>query len=75
MSNADLVKNIMHATFRFLPHIIEEVGVEQVRQISVKGYNSPSLPIYNYLSPSEIEAYQKNKEALKQKEIEESKEM
>lgn len=50
MSNADLVKNIMRATFRFLPHILEEVSVEKVRQISIKGYNSPSLPIYNYIS-------------------------
>lgn len=75
MSNADLVKNIMHATFRFLPYIIEEVGVEQVRQISIKGYNSPSLPIYNYLSPAEVDIYQKNKDVLRQKEAEESKEV
>lgn len=67
MSNSDLVKNIMHAAFRFLPYIIEEVGVEQVRQISIKGYNSPSLPIYNYLSPTEIDIYQRNKDLLNEK--------
>lgn len=62
----------MQATFRFLPYILEEVGVDQVRQISIKGFNSPSLPIYNYIAPKEVEIYQKNKGNLK--EVEESKE-
>jgi hypothetical protein len=66
MTTPELVKNIMQATYKFLPHILEEVGVEQVRQISIKGYNSPSLPIYNYISPQEMEVYLSNKEALLQ---------
>ena len=61
MTNAQLVKNIMQATYKFLPFVTEEVGVHQVRQISLKGYNSPSLPIYNYLSPEEIKKYLENK--------------
>ena len=61
MNNNELVKNIMHGTYRFLSHICEEVGVDQVRQISIKGYNSPSLPIYNYLSPKEMQLYQENR--------------
>lgn len=64
MTTPELVKNIMQATYKFLPHILEEVSVNQVRQISIKGYNSPSLPIYNYLSPEEIQKYLENKEAL-----------
>ena len=64
MSNPDLVKNIMRATFRFLPYVIEEVGADKVRQISIKGYNSPSLPIYNYISEQEVAIYQKNKELI-----------
>jgi hypothetical protein len=70
MSNADLVKNIMRATYRFLPHILEEVGVEKVRQISIKGFNSPSLPIYNYLSPEEVSLYQKHSELLAKSKVE-----
>ena len=54
MTNPQLVKNVMQAAYKFLPHVIEEVGIQQVRQISLKAYNSPSLPIYNYLSPQEI---------------------
>lgn len=64
MSNADLVKNIMRATYRFLPHILEGVTADKVRQISLKGFNSPSLPIYNYVSTEEIAAYQKHGEQL-----------
>jgi hypothetical protein len=67
MADSDLVKNIMRAAYRFLPYVLEEVGVEKVRQISIKGYNSPSLPIYNYISPEEISLYQKHKDTLKEK--------
>ena len=67
MSNAELVKNIMHGAYRFLPYLLEEVGIDKVRQISIKGYNSPSLPIYNYLSAQEIEAYQKHRDTLQSK--------
>jgi len=64
MTTPELVKNIIQATYKFLPHILEEVGVEQVRQISIKGYNSPSLPIYNYISPEEAQVYLQNKDTL-----------
>lgn len=61
MTTPELVKNIMQAAYKFLPHVLEEVGVDRVRQISIKGYNSPSLPIYNYISPEEIKLYRENR--------------
>lgn len=67
MSNPDLVKNIMRAAYRFLPYVIEDVGVNKVRQISIKGYNSPSLPIYNFISEEEVAIYQKNKDTIRSK--------
>ena len=61
MSNGDLVKNIMRGAYRFLPYVLENIDVSKVRQISIKGYNSPSLPIYNFLSKDEVSNYQKHK--------------
>ena len=43
-----------------------------MRQISIKGYNSPSLPIYNFISAEEIAIYQRNKDTLKSKEEKET---
>lgn len=65
MSNKDLVKNVMRGTYRFLPYILEQIDVSKVRQIAIKGYNSPSLPIYNYLSPEEVSVFQKFKKEKK----------
>ena len=67
MSNPDLVKNIMRGAYRFLPHVLEGVDVSKVRQISIKGYNSPSLPIYNYVSPEEISYFQKYRKIIADK--------
>ena len=64
MANPAIVKNIMQGAYRFISHICEEVGVDQIRQISLKGYNSPSLPIYNYISPKEMQIYLSNKDEL-----------
>ena len=61
MTTPELVKNIMQATYKLLPHVLEDVGVDRVRQIAIKGYNTPSLPIYNYLSPEEVQLYLQNK--------------
>jgi hypothetical protein len=49
---------------------VEEVGIEQVRQIGIKGYNSPSLPIYNFLAPQEVQLYLDNRDAVLQREAE-----
>ena len=57
MTDGELVKNIMRGAFRLLPYLLETVDVNQVRQISIKGYNSPSLPIYNFVDPAEVQAY------------------
>lgn len=76
MDSADIVKNIMQSIFKLLPHITEEVGVDKIRQIAIKGYNSPSLPIYSYLSPEELQQYIENKEKIEiEKAEKEAKEM
>jgi len=50
MDKPSLVKNIMRGVYRVIPHILgDELQVSDVRQISLKTYNSPSLPIYNFL--------------------------
>jgi ribosome biogenesis protein UTP30 len=50
MDKAELVKNIMRSVFRTLPHILgTELTPKDLRQITIKTHNSPSLPIYNYL--------------------------
>lgn len=67
MSNQDLVKNIMRGTYRFLPYVLEGIDVSKVRQISIKGYNSPSLPIYNYVSQEEVAYFQKYKKVIADK--------
>ncbi len=65
MSNKDLVQNIMRGAYRFLPYLLQQIDVSKVRQIAIKGYNSPSLPIYNYLSPEEVSVFQKFKKEKK----------
>lgn len=48
----------MHGTYSLIANLLDtKVGPEHVRQISIKTYNSPSLPIYNYLTPEEIAVY------------------
>lgn len=51
MNARELVKNVIHGCYNCLSHILSsKISYEKIRQISIKGYNSPSLPIYNYLS-------------------------
>lgn len=58
MSTRDLVKNIMHGAYGLISHILGAgIEPENIRQISIKSYNSPSLPIYNFLSEQEIQSY------------------
>ncbi len=57
----------MRGAYRFLPYVLEDVDVSKVRQISIKGYNSPSLPIYNYVSPEEVAYFQKYKKIIAEK--------
>ena len=59
MENRDIVKNVMHGAYRLLGHLKKSgIECESVRQISIKTFNSPSLPIYNHLTEEEIKAYQ-----------------
>jgi hypothetical protein len=73
MPNPALVKNIMQGAYRFISQICEEVGVDQVRQVSLKSYNSPSLPIYNHISQEEVKVYLANKSQILQNDGEEQK--
>jgi hypothetical protein len=53
-----LVKNIMRGVYRVIPHILtKDLAPSVIRQITVKTFNSPSLPIYNYLEEKETQAY------------------
>ena len=61
MTNRDIVKNIMHGAYRLASLFKSfKIEFESIRQISIKTYNSPSLPIYNYLSAEEISSYREN---------------
>ncbi len=62
MESSELVKNIMRAAYRVIPHILtEDIPLECIRQISIKTSDSPSLPFYSHLSSAEIKAYKKSK--------------
>lgn len=51
MTARELVKNIMHGSYSLISNILDNVvGPENIRQICIKTYNSPSLPLYNYLT-------------------------
>ncbi len=51
----ELVKNVMHGAYSFIANILDSsTKPEHVRQICVKTYNSPSLPIYSHLTKEEI---------------------
>ena len=53
-----LVKNIMRGVYRVIPHILtKDLAPSVIRQITIKTFNSPSLPIYNYLGEKEAQAY------------------
>ena len=58
MSVRESIKNIMHAAYSLIANILENnIKVEDIRQISIKTYNSPSLPIYNFLTQEEINCF------------------
>lgn len=48
----------MHGAYSLIANLLDtKVQPEHVRQISIKTYNSPSLPIYNYLTAEEIAVF------------------
>ena len=58
MESPDLVKNIMRGVYRTIPHIIgADLNPSDLRQITIKTFNSPSLPIYNFLDEKLIKAF------------------
>ena len=58
MDTPDLVRNIMRGVYRVIPHILtKDLSPSVIRQITIKTFNSPSLPIYNYLGENEVLAY------------------
>lgn len=58
MTTRQSVKNIMHGAYWLVAYILDNnLNPEHIRQICVKTYNSPSLPIYNFLSPEEVNQF------------------
>lgn len=51
MAVREQVKNIMHGSYSLIANLLDtKILPEHIRQISIKTYNSPSLPIYNNLT-------------------------
>ena len=51
MDLEDIKKNIFSGAYNMLPYLIKEgITTEKVRSISIKTFNSISLPIYNHLT-------------------------
>jgi ribosome biogenesis protein UTP30 len=66
MPSSELVKNIIRAVYRMIPHIVgSEVPLTKIRQICIKGYNTPSLPIYNYLNEEEVKIMSNSNKSIK----------
>lgn len=58
MDVKELVKNVMRGAYSLIGNVLDgKIGPEEVRQINIKTYNSPSLPIYSHLSPEEVKAF------------------
>ena len=65
MDTAELVKNIMRGVYRIIPHILtKDLLPDVIRQITIKTFNSPSLPIYNYLGDKESQAYKSHEKKI-----------
>lgn len=63
MDIKELVKNVIRGAYGLMAHVFDgKIGPEHVRQVSVKTFNSPSLPVYNGLSAGELAAYKNAKE-------------
>lgn len=61
MTTRQSVKNIMHGAYWLVAYVLDNgLSPEHIRQICVKTYNSPSLPVYNFLSPDEISQFKAN---------------
>ena len=58
----------MRGIYRTIPHILgSELSPSDVRQITIKTFNSPSLPIYNYLDEKYVNTYRSQESVLKTK--------
>lgn len=58
MGIKECVKNIIHGVYNTVPHLLKG-GVKhtKIEQISIKSFNSISLPIFNQLTVEELNAY------------------
>jgi len=57
MDVKDVVKNVIHGVYNTIPHLLKHsLKHTAVRQISIKTFNSISLPIFNQLTEKEIGA-------------------
>ena len=65
MDVKQLVKNVIRGAYGLIAHILDgKITAQNVRQISIKTYNSPSLPIYSGLTEEEAKAYMKHGASL-----------
>lgn len=61
MEVKNIVKNVIRGAYGLIAHILDgKITAKHVRQISIKTYNSPSLPIYTGLTEEEREAFTKH---------------
>ncbi len=58
MGVKECVKNIIHGVYNTVPHLLKG-GVKhtKIEQISIKTFNSISLPIFNQLTAEELKAF------------------
>jgi len=63
----ELVKNVKEGAVSLLAHMLHsgELDIDNVRRISLKTYNSPSLPIYSHLTGNEVMVMKKSKKGEK----------
>lgn len=57
MDVKELVKNVIQGAINTIPHLLGNLKPEAIRQICIKTSRSPSLPIFNQLTLSEIQAF------------------
>lgn len=56
----EVVKNVIRGAYGLVAQVLDgKISPKNVRQIAIKTFNSPSLPIYTALTQEELEAFQK----------------
>lgn len=55
MKDKEVLENVISAVTKLIAHMLYsgDLEIQDVRRICLKTFNSPSLPVYSYLSPEE----------------------